>query len=303
MVLVSESSESQLTALLERSFKHELELTKDRFVSCWNSHIELIFLSARLHIIAAIVVSQSKRMNTSKDLSLSPDHLLAITLSEGFSSAIGFIQGMCHGGDEPVPASSIANQAVPASSLYMRGLPKIYFRTILFAAFYLLRYHISGPSDNAEDGTLARKHVDMVCVYLRQASTDPSDEPGRSGVVIETLMRASMSPQAADLSSMRISDRLGASILYDALTKAHELRTKPAKLYSDQDQPQRQTVGAQSSPAGNGIDAVGVAERGLDTANGGEDSMGYQPMEWFQGLDLDALDLSGDLFSEAALFG
>lgn len=287
-VLISESSENHVAVSLERTFKYELDLTKDRFAACWDTDIECIFLTAKLHLVATLAVSQSKQLDAAGEGSSGTiqGSSLRVNLSEGFSSAIRLVQLLCL--DQDTGQASNAH-AIPANEIYMNALPKLYFRALVFAAFYLLRYHVSGP---AVDGDLARSHVGTACSYLRKHSTDSTDEPGRAAAAIETLNRYSASK---GMRAMRISDRMGASIFYDALAMASELRTKPVRLMSEQDEPQQRLGG--SKPAERSESEFDDVRQGED----GGDSIGL-PSEFMEDFDMEFGELSRDLFSEAAMF-
>lgn len=317
--LISESSENHVASSLERAFKYELDLTKDRFAaSCWDTDIECIFLTARLHITATLAVSQSKQLDAAGEGSVDTiqGSSLRVNLSEGLSSATRLIQLMCLERDQAAPvdttSSTSARYALAVDELYMQGLPKLYFRALVFATFYLLRYHVSGTFGGAAvDADLARSHVGIACGYLRKHSSDPSDEPGRSAAAIETLNRYSASSRGL-MRSMTISDRLGASIMYDALTMASELRTRPVRLMSEHDEPQQALEDSREGKAGSSRPAASNTGRqdgfGMEGQQSGEDPSRTEyldsltfPDGWMEDFDMEFGELSRDLFSEAAL--
>lgn len=310
-VLISESSENHVASSLERAFKYELDLTKDRFAACWDTDIECVFLTAKLHLTATLAVSQSKQLDAAGEGSIDTiqGSSLRVNLSEGLSSATRLIQLMCLGREQssaPPETSSSGRYAMPVDDLYMQGLPKLYFRALVFATFYLLRYHVSGTLGAAVDADLARSHVGIACSYLRKHSTEPSDEPGRSAAAIETLNRYSASRGLSR--SMRISDRLGASIVYDALTMASELRTRPVRLMSEQDEPQQALGGAASRKANSSKSGEGTPQ-GANEEDEQRRAEMAPSMEFLDDVMFssdwmgDFEELSRDLFSEAALFG
>lgn len=321
--LISESSENHVASSLERAFKYELDLTKDRFTtSCWDADIECVFLTARLHLTATLAVNQSKQLEAAGEGSIDTiqGSSLRVNLSEGLSSATRFIQLMCLGRDQTTTPASLSSTstcgryAMEADDLYMQGLPKLYFRALVFATFYLLRYHVSGTFGGAAvDADLARSHVGIACGYLRKHLMDPSDEPGRSAAAIETLNRYSASSRGL-MRSMTISDRLGASIMYDALTMASELRTRPVRLMSEHDEPQQALDGGgegkSDSPKLVSGDEVRQNRLGLDGQQTDQEASRTEyldnlafPDGWMEDFDMEFGELSRDLFSEAALLG
>ncbi|KAJ9154870.1 hypothetical protein NKR23_g2284 [Pleurostoma richardsiae] len=306
--LVSESAELHLAAMLERAFKHELDLTKDRFAAHWSADIEFVFLDAKLHLIATLAVSHSnKQLNSTSEGSsgLPVDPSLAVALSDGFDCAIRLIRILCLGQDVSQAPIPLGKHAITVDELFAEGLPKLYFRGLVFAAFYLLRYRISSNTTLTAAGHLARKHVDIACNYLRRHSMRPTDEPGRAAAAIETLHRFSTVLPAAISGPMRIKERLGASIFYDALTKANEFRSRPVWVLNDQEQPQQKLV-VETTPsniAGQAdTPATDTGERGAELSAGNGGYLADLPEDWLEHLDLDVMELSGDLFMGAATF-
>lgn len=304
--LVSESAENHLATSLERNFKHELDLVKDRFVACWTPDIEFAFHVAKLYLVATLAVSQGRQLYSTGEgsSSLSVDPSLLVALSDGFNSAIRLIQIMCLGQDRSQASNPLGDYAISCEELHMQGLPKLFFRALFFASLYLLRFHVSVDATHTSECTLARTHVDIVYNYLCKQSTSPNDECGRAAAVVDTLSKYAAVLPTSSLDPMKIKERLGASIFYDALTRAHELRARPVQLLSDRDKPQ-QTLVVTHTTLSNTSDPIKPSEghaRELDAETTAADG-GYLeslPQDWFEHLDLDLMGLSGNLFTGAA---
>ncbi|CAM1508889.1 Fc.00g026280.m01.CDS01 [Cosmosporella sp. VM-42] len=304
--LVSESAEFHLAAILERTCKHELNLIEDRYADHWDSDIKFVVLDSKLHLIATLVISQDKQLGSANEgTPATPvDASLLAMLFDGFTCATQMVQIMCNNQEAPEVSEPLRKYAIPSNELYMQCLPKLYFRALMFAAFYLLRYHAPQSAIPVADGNIAQNHVDMACNYLRRYSVRPDDEPGRAAAVIETLSTFSAALPHASVGPMRIKERFGASIYYDALTRANELRAKPVRLFSDREQPQ-QTLVVETSPEnadGIGSSITNTRESSDETV---PEDIGYLanlPDDWMEHIDLDMMELSGDLFTGATMF-
>jgi len=108
---------------------------------------------------------------------------------------------------------------------YWLPFPKHYFRGIVFAAVFLLRYFILDPSSNPSDKEVARNHVTLIRNVFSKYSQEPTDEAGRAGRLVEVLGRQKIPPHA--IRKINIQDRLGATmILQDikAVTNPQDLQ-------------------------------------------------------------------------------
>lgn len=107
-----------------------------------------------------------------------------------------------------------------------RVLPKQYFRGLICATFFLLKYFILSSSCTPEHKASSRNKVQMVHAKLRNSAAHQFAEPGRAATVIETLCRhddASTSEISGD-----IEDRGVFSLAWSALISASEIRGQPS---------------------------------------------------------------------------
>ncbi|KAF7559026.1 hypothetical protein G7046_g5132 [Stylonectria norvegica] len=301
--LVTESASLNLAALLEPTFKQDLDNTKNRYIKDWSPNLEFVFLNCKLHIIATRAISQDQQLSpATRDSSDAPiDPAFIASLLDGFHCAIRMIKFICSDQEVSRASRALDNHVIPGKDLYMRGLPKLYFRGLMFATFCILRYQVPLSSFVGSDTNNAREHVEMARDYLRRQSVRPNDEAGRSTAVIETLSMFATAPSGSTSGTIKIKERFGASVFYDALTKAGELRHRPVRLFSDQEQPQRKLV-VQTSLVN--ADDTGIANTESEGEDGQEDG-GYLanlPEDWMEHFDLDMMELSGDLFTGATMF-
>ncbi|KAH8885477.1 hypothetical protein GQ53DRAFT_828881 [Thozetella sp. PMI_491] len=241
--LVSEHTSFDAVQSLIQLFEHELDVTKSGYEDVWNDRIEFVFLAAKLYIYASLAVNEGRDM-ASGDRAVrnrAPSDTYCTHLSQGLSAAVRITSILSSGcfSLQAHPSTS-ASPEILEHQLHLDGLPKFYFRALVFAAFYLLRYFALNGQCRPADRDLARNHVIMAYNYMQKHSADPMDECGRAAAVIDALSRGgSTSQQMEGMAALRVRERLGASIFYDALTVANELRNKPVRLRSTTDGPQQ----------------------------------------------------------------
>ncbi|KAI1372463.1 fungal-specific transcription factor domain-containing protein [Hypoxylon crocopeplum] len=109
-----------------------------------------------------------------------------------------------------------------------RTLPKDYFRGLAFATIFLLKYFSLNNSANAEEQQLAANHVIMAHTIFKTLTLQPRDEYGRVANLFETLCK--QAPIPADTGKSNVTDRMGASIVLDAIDTAREIRGHPIEM-------------------------------------------------------------------------
>ncbi|KAK8086813.1 hypothetical protein PG994_001787 [Apiospora phragmitis] len=119
-----------------------------------------------------------------------------------------------------------------------RALSKKHFLAVVFATVFLLRYFSLNSAAPADEQQRAANHVLAAHGLFRRWSLEPADE------------------------RCALTDRMGVSILFDAISTAHELRGGAVEVAADE----RVTTPA---PDGGGGDGGGAAEAaGGNSANG-----------------------------------
>ncbi|KAK5999194.1 Putative transcription factor SEF1-like protein [Cladobotryum mycophilum] len=110
-----------------------------------------------------------------------------------------------------------------------RSLPKNYYRSLAFATIFLLKFFYLNSSTPPEDKQAAAKHIKLVQNVFSTCSISDTDEYARAAKVFESLAR--LSPGNLDSTmKLRLTHRMGVSILLDALSTAAEVRGRPVEL-------------------------------------------------------------------------
>ncbi|KAK5685133.1 hypothetical protein LTS10_003209 [Elasticomyces elasticus] len=224
--------------------KAELEALRTLHKNDWTTHHDIKCFALRIHSCATLEVQYDKRQRDAGDAQVNPlaQFALRAELVDNFDAALQIIKMISSRqlySDAPHPAASMASAQ---DDLRFKALPKSCFHALLFATFFLLRYFVPNSQDegNAATQETARNHVRMAYECLRDAARpDLADEMYRGAAVIETLSRATRLSPEWNEHKPRIHDRLGASIMFDALGLANRLRSKPTHLTTDLDAPQQ----------------------------------------------------------------
>ncbi len=301
--LISEHPDCGAVLSLISLFEHELDVIKTRFERAWGIHTDLASLTAKLHLYATLAVNQGKSA-AADDQALhaqgsSDAH--HTQLAQGLITAVQVVRTMTSQAcsTQPEHPLSTVTSNLAEYQLYNDGLPKFHFRTLVFSAFYLLRYFALNGQSMTADRDLARSHIIMVLNYLRKYSADPLDECGRAAAVIDALNQGgSTSQKTASRTSLRVRERLAASIFYDALTVANELRERPVQLENTQENPQQNPEAQTPATMASSLAATHTLEAGDPALELGWDWQSIltpQMMEGFDlNFDLDTLGFVGD---------
>jgi hypothetical protein len=183
----------------------ELDGLRAKYSAEWTSRAEFNVLIAKLHLYATAII----RMHSDP---ISRD----ILLKRGFAAALRMVylsdQGLSYRSEDYPELSAGA---------YARTLPKNYFRGLLLASIFLLRYFALNPRAEEQEQEQSRNHLATAHRYLKSCSTEPLDEQERGARLLENLSRQ----QPIDIESKpKVSDRLGASLIYEAITIGQSMR-------------------------------------------------------------------------------
>lgn len=206
--IVLENSQENVSQSLVKLIDTELDSLKSRFPTPWSSRIEMVVLVAKLHLYTMTIIRMQDF--TSRE----------ILMKNGYSVALRIVylsdQGLAHRSDD-YPDIAIGP--------LQQTCPKHYFRALMLAAVFLLRFFALNMKALPEEQETARNHVAIAQRFFTAGAidpTDPTDEKARAALVIEVLSR--QQPMDIDITKLKIDDRMGASIVFDAITRGHELR-------------------------------------------------------------------------------
>lgn len=184
----------------------ELDGLKTKFPVEITPRVEYSLLVAKLHLYAMTIIRMQSDP-TSRE----------ILLKHGFSVAVRILylndQGLGYKSDD-YPNMSFGQIS--------RTLPKNYFRGLVLASVFLLRYFALNTQATPEEQELARNHVALAYNYLKSSSSEPQDEQDRGSRLLENLSR--QEPVDIEYTKLRVDNRMGASLVYDALSTYHKIR-------------------------------------------------------------------------------
>ncbi len=113
-----------------------------------------------------------------------------------------------------------------------RSLPKNHYRGFAFATIFLIRFFHNSDTASPDESQLAANHIQLAREHFKACSTTPHDEFSRTREVFEVLSR--MKPMETESKKLRLTHRMGVSIILDALTNASEVRGKPTEIEEDE---------------------------------------------------------------------
>ncbi|KAL1608231.1 hypothetical protein SLS60_003170 [Paraconiothyrium brasiliense] len=227
--IVLENTQETVSQSLVKLIDTELDSLKTRFPTPWSPRIEMAVLVAKLHLYTMTIIRMQDL--TSRE----------VLMKNGYSVALRIVylsdQGLFHRSDDYPDL---------AAGPLLHTCPKNYFRALMLATVFLLRFFALNINASPEEQETAKNHVAIAQRYFRNGAIDPNnptDEKARASIVIEVLSR--QQPMDIDSTKLKIDDRMGASLVFDAITRGHELRniktdveerTSPRENGTDQQQ-------------------------------------------------------------------
>lgn len=266
--ILSNNSNTEIDSSLVRMVDTELDAIKTTCADGWTDMAELGVLAAKLHFYA-LVITRIRPGATSRDILLK--------LGLGVSLRIAHLtNARLHDN-----SNSTAETHNLTLQQRLRTHPKNYFRGLAFATVFLLRYFSLNSAAHADEQQMAANHVMMAHHIFQTCATSPQDEPGRAASLFETLGR--QAPISADATKLRLTDRMGVSILLDAVSTASEVRGRPVEI-AEGETPKGTPVYAKEEPYG------ALNNRELPVHGGGGGGGGvHEP--WLADLTLSNNDL------------
>ncbi|KAF4466658.1 transcription factor [Fusarium albosuccineum] len=228
---IGDTASSSFMRLLDselEALRTELSLEDEQMRS-----IELSILSAKMHLYALVITkdpgnsaSRQIMMRTARDVALRIIHLSTVAMR---NSPLGQ-------GDETIIRKT-------------RCLPKNHHRCTAFATIFLLKFFYRRGADGPDEKQAVANHIAMGQTLFNACSTEPRDEWSRTAKVFETL-GAEHSTQPSS-SKLRLTHRMGVSILFDAVSSASEARGRPVEI-QDEDTPQDTSPATTGDPGSTG---------------------------------------------------
>lgn len=178
--------------------------------------LERHILVVKLHFYA-FLITKFRRESVARE----------IMLKTGLSTAIRIIDIST----QPLPGSGWG-KGDPEWIRRRRTLPKHYYLGLAFATIFLIKFFHLNSAASKEERQSAACHIGLAQNVFKTCSIDPMDEYGRAARVFELL--AQLTADRVDAAKVRLTNRMGVSIVLDAITTASEIRGQPTEIGENQ---------------------------------------------------------------------
>ncbi|KAH8725189.1 hypothetical protein GQ44DRAFT_616300 [Phaeosphaeriaceae sp. PMI808] len=209
---IVENSQENMAHSLIKIIDAELDSLKTRYPTPWTSRVEMNYLTAKLLLYTTVIIRLQSDRTTRE-----------ILMRSGLSVAVR----IAYLTDQGLAYQSTEFPDIPFESL-MNTLPKIYYRVLVLSTAFLIRFFVLNSGATPEEQELARNHVAIAQRYLKLGCDDPRDERVRGAILFEVLCR--QKPVDLESSKLKVDDRMGASLFYDAIATGHALRDMPVNV-------------------------------------------------------------------------
>ncbi|KAF4978856.1 hypothetical protein FZEAL_4838 [Fusarium zealandicum] len=176
--------------------------------------VELSILSARMHVYALMVT---------KDAPFSPSRQIMLGTARDVALRIIHISTLAF-------SSSSNGPGDPDLIRRQRSLPKNHYRCLAFATIFLLKFFYRKGADAPDERQTVANHIAKVQNLFKACAIEPLDEYNRTAKVFEVLGRENLDPEISKASKLRLTHRMGVSIVFDAVSHASEARGRPVEI-------------------------------------------------------------------------
>ncbi|KAI2619815.1 fungal-specific transcription factor domain-containing protein [Hypomontagnella submonticulosa] len=210
-VLTHNSNDGVVDSSVTQLLDGELDTLKITFPDGWTRMTDFLVMVVKIHVYTLVITRSRSGMGSRE-----------ILLKLGLATALRIIHlANARFHERPDKASTFT------TAQRERTLPKDYYRGLAFATIFLLRYFSLTNTANAEE-QLAANHVIMAHTIFKTLVTRPRDEYDRAANLFEVLCK--QAPVSVDARKSDITDRMGVSIVLDAIDTARELRGYPVEI-------------------------------------------------------------------------
>ncbi|KAF1839014.1 hypothetical protein BDW02DRAFT_564354 [Decorospora gaudefroyi] len=255
LTTIVDNAQESITHSLVKIIDTELDSLKARYPTPWTPRAETANLTAKLLLYTTVIIRPS-----------TAPPLREILMRNALAAAVRTIYLM----DQGLAYASPEFPNVPAENL-QRTLPKNYFRTLVLATTFLLRFFVLNRQASAEEQELARNHVAIAQRFLTIGAVDPQDERMRGAKLFERLSR--QAPVDLEEEKLRVDDRMGASLVFDAVARGRALKDQGVGVGGEQVEftdsvAQKNALPLQEDEGGGGAPFMAVEDISLDSFGG-----------------------------------
>ncbi len=190
-------------------FNNELDNLLNAYKNIWSARLEVQLLGAKLYLFSLCLTVVTKRHGlvdgNTKSYAPNPARL---PVQLGLPTAVSLIHNI-----SSLNRESSTQQHSPAPAVV--HYPKYYFRLVVFAVGFLMKFLSTNPGASQEDRELAISHITTAHQFF--SSFSAGEDFARVAQVIEAL--AQNLREDKDEDSDPIKTRSGASLLYDIVKK------------------------------------------------------------------------------------
>ena len=242
---------------LIQMFDGELERIRAKFRDAWCADTEINLQSAKLYLYGISFVSYGNK-NTRSIAPSQGSVASKSILCSGLTAAVSLIYNFSYLDQTESERRSLS----PGYGGYfpLLSYPNHYFTSAFFAVVFLLKYLAIYTEASESDKDLARNHIGIV--HRKFASLAQSLSHLRAARTIEVLGRMPIAMNARE--DLHVNTRLGASLLFDAVWTAAQIRNRPNE-YAER--PLTPTLEADIQTAANATAAAHALPDFWDTQN------------------------------------
>lgn len=220
MTILTADQDYKFNVPAMKIFERELDGVSLHFKASWNTETEFNLLRAKLSLYALACINNPVP-DRSASLSISRsnnDQDLAILKLAGlyFASKLVRIFSDIVDAKAAITCTLPTTDSLPTNAT-STCIPKFYSISLCFATFFLLKFCAFDGNLTQSDRDTAENTIKIAYDMFLRTSIHPLDESGRVAKVVEVLSKTGDS-------ELRIKDRRDASIVYDSLRRAAELR-------------------------------------------------------------------------------
>lgn len=198
-------------------FDRNLDQIKQAYLQHWNPDLEINLDSAKLYLYAFTFMCSAPD-TPPRALRVSAEQ--SLIQQKALIAASHLISSMTD-----LSLSSSPNTIRPAGLLTF--YPEFHFKSLYFAAIFLFRILVSGQTVSSHD---KKEMVSLLQAAHKIFQSFPEQrDHTRAAISIEVLvqiLREEKSPERKPLESLVVEDRLGASLMFDALFRVWEERNR-----------------------------------------------------------------------------
>ncbi|EXJ56919.1 hypothetical protein A1O7_07263 [Cladophialophora yegresii CBS 114405] len=187
-------------------FNNELDNLYNAFREIWSSRLEIQLLGAKLYLFSLCLTVVTRRPGRMAEHYVPDPSRLPVQL--GLPTAVSLIHNISKLNRE----SSLEPRQSASGVIHY---PKFYFRLVVFAVGFLMKFLSTNPNASQEDRELAISHIMTAHQFFSSFPT--GEDFARVAQAIEVLAKNLRSDKQDDSDPIRT--RSGASLLYDIFQK------------------------------------------------------------------------------------